>query len=68
MNSPCYQCIARYPACHSACEEYALWQAELERQKQLRQKEHDIIDYERRTAARMMKIAHHRGGGKANDY
>lgn len=67
MKSPCYQCISRYPACHSDCGKYAAFRAEIDEQQKLRRREYDLRDYEKRTAARMLKRAHNRKGGGRYD-
>lgn len=53
MKSPCYQCFARYPACHGSCEKYAEFRRQQEEINRKRRFENDIKDYEMHTQARI---------------
>ena len=63
MNSPCWQCIRRYPACHGDCPDYAKFREAIAAEAKQRRKEKDVIDYQKRTAARIAKRRHARRDG-----
>lgn len=43
--APCKDCINRYPACHSSCDDYKLWETE---NKERRKKIAKLRDEDRR--------------------
>lgn len=63
MNSPCWQCIRRYPACHGDCPDYAKFREMLAAEQARRRKEKDVVDYQKRTAAKIAKRYNSRRDG-----
>lgn len=62
MNSPCWQCIRRYPACHGDCPDYAKFREMMAAERMRRQKERDLDDYQKRTSAKIRKRNNDRRG------
>lgn len=50
VNSPCKGCTDRCVGCHSKCEKYAEFKAELERLKSIARKDEILVNYERNRA------------------
>ena len=59
VNSKCYMCERRHPACQDKCPDYLAWKANLDANKAKiadeRKKFEDINSYQRDTAGRLYK-------------
>ncbi len=55
MKAPCKDCENRHPSCHSHCEEYKAFRAEIDREREERRYDSEIKAYNHDTRARLLK-------------
>lgn len=59
MSGPCYNCPDRHPKCHSECEEYKAFRAELDEANKLRAEETAMRYYQHEVWRKIMKRRKH---------
>lgn len=44
-NTPCYKCKDRHEACHSKCYEYLEFRKQLDKEAEIKRKQHEELSY-----------------------
>lgn len=55
MKAPCKDCEKRHPSCHSHCEEYKAFRAEIDRAREARKYDSEVRFYKHDNCVRVLK-------------